>query len=137
MERDESAKGPEVYEVPSGREVILQLRKDARLASETLPGETTDGKGETSTEVKNTLYPELKKWLPPFLIKKDITARSPKMVIKSGVGGPDIVVEFVSYNQSVQSTAGSQRFIIKCDEEPPKAFWEEQLPRLFGGGRLA
>jgi hypothetical protein len=101
------------------------------LASETLPGETTDGKGETSTEVKNTLYPELKKWLPAFLIKKDITARSPKMVIKSGVGGPDIVVEFVSYNQSVQSTAGSQRFIIKCDEEPPKAFWEEQLPRLL------
>ncbi len=105
--------------------------RTARLASETLPGETTDAKGETSTEVKNTLYPEFKKWLPPFLLKKDITARSPKMVLKSGVGGPDIVVEFVSYNQSVQSTAGSQRFIIKCDEEPPKPFWDEQLPRLL------
>ena len=105
--------------------------RTARLASETLPGETTDQKGDTSTEVKNTLYPELKKWLPPFLIKKDITARSPKMVIKSGVGGPEIVIDFVSYNQSVQSTAGSQRFIIKCDEEPPKAFWDEQLPRLL------
>ena len=105
--------------------------RTARLASETLPGETTDAAGQTSTEVKNTLYPEFKKWLPPFLLKKDITARSAKMVLKSGVGGPDIVVEFVSYNQSVQSTAGSQRFIIKCDEEPPKAFWDEQLPRLL------
>jgi hypothetical protein len=59
----------------------------------------------------------LKRWLPPFLIKKDITQRSPKMVIKSVLGGPDIVVEFVSYGQSVQSTAGSQRFIIACVAE--------------------
>jgi hypothetical protein len=105
--------------------------RTGRFASETLPGETTDEKGQVSTEVRNTLYPEFKKWLPSFLIKKDITARSPKMVLKSGVGGPDIVVEFVSYSQSVQSTAGSQRFWIVCDEEPPLPFWNEQLPRLL------
>ena len=88
-----------------------------RFASETLPGDSGDEKGQLSTETKNTLYPELKRWLPPFLIKKDITQRSPKMVIKSVLGGPDIVVEFVSYGQSVQSTAGSQRFIIACVAE--------------------
>jgi hypothetical protein len=105
--------------------------RTGRFASETLPGETTDDRGQTSTEVRNSLYPEFKKWLPPFLIKKDITARSPKMILKSALGGPDIVVEYVSYSQSVQSTAGSQRFFIVCDEEPPKPFWEEQLPRLL------
>ena len=53
------------------------------------------------------------------------------MVVKSGLGGPEIVVEFVSYNQSVQSTAGSQKFLVWCDESPPKPFYEEQLPRLL------
>ena len=105
--------------------------RTVRFASETLPGDTMDEKGQVSTETRNTLYPEFKRWLPPFLIKKDITSRSPKMVVKSAVGGPDIVVEFVSYGQSVQSTAGSQRFIIVCDEEPPYPFWSEQLPRLL------
>lgn len=44
-----------------------------RFASEVLPGDT--GKG--GKEIKNTQYPEFKKWLPPSLIKKDITFRSP------------------------------------------------------------
>ena len=40
-----------------------------RFSSETLPNEA-EGK-----EVRNTQYPEFKKWLPPSLIKKDITIR--------------------------------------------------------------
>jgi hypothetical protein len=102
-----------------------------RFASETLPGETTDEKGQMSTEVKNTQYPEFKKWLPPYLLKKDITARSPKMIVRSQLSGQDIVVEFVSYNQTVQSTAGTQKFLCWCDEQPSQGFYQEQLPRLL------
>jgi len=41
-----------------------------RFASERLPGEG----GDNNREIKNTQYPEFKKWLPPSLIKKDITS---------------------------------------------------------------
>src|SRR3989337_4215906 len=57
-----------------------------RFASETLPNDP-EGEGE----VKNTLYPALKKWLPPSLIKKDITARRSAMTIRDIQGGPDII----------------------------------------------
>lgn len=88
-----------------------------RFASETLPGDTTGDKGGLTAEVKNTQYPEFKKWLPPFLVKKDITSRSTKMLVADPFGGQDIVVEFVSYNQSVQSTAGTQKLAIWCVAE--------------------
>ncbi len=97
-----------------------------RFCSETLPMEPS-GTGE----VKNTIYPEFKKWLPPFLIKKDITIRKPVMTIRDFQGGPDIVVEFVSYNQEVQSQAGVDRWSIYLDEESPQKFYEEQIPRLI------
>lgn len=89
-----------------------------RFCSATLPGQssTTEIDGGTS-EVKNTQYPEFKKWLPPHLIKKDITVRNPALVIEDPYGGKDIVVEFVSYSQSVQSTAGVQRLSIWCVAE--------------------
>ncbi len=102
-----------------------------RFCSETLPGQSTNisSTGE-SAEVKNTQYPEFKKWLPPHLIKKDITFRNPSMLISDPYGGKDITIDFVSYNQSVQSTAGTQRASIWCDESPSLDFYEEQLPRL-------
>jgi len=114
-----------------------------RFASETLPGqkETGGGDADQSSEVKNTVYPEFKKWLPSFLIKKDITARNTAMTLhnpmrgwewgKLQYDGPDIVVEFVSYSQSVQAGAGVQRLSVWCDEEPPMPFWEEQAARLL------
>jgi len=103
-----------------------------RFCSDSLPGESSNVNFEgVSAEVKNTQYPEFKKWLPPFLIKKDITHRRPTMIIKDIWGGNDIIVEFVSYNQSVQSTAGHQRVSIWLDEQPPPAFYEEQRPRLL------
>ena len=115
-----------------------------RMASENLP-EDKEGSGAESAEIRNRTYPELKKWLPPFLLKRDITARTKAIIITNpnkgevfGLGdkavaydGPDIVVEFVSYSQDVQSGAGSQRLAVSCDEEPGEAFWEEQLPRLI------
>ena len=113
-----------------------------RFCSETLPSEKGDtGKDGSSAETKNTVYPEFKKWLPSFLIKKDITFRTPMMVVKDPFAGStfgdieyegeDIIVDFVSYNQSAQSTAGVQRLSIWCDEEPPSDFYKEQLPRLL------
>jgi len=102
-----------------------------RFASETLPGQSADKVGG-GIEVKNTIYPEIKRWIPQSIIKKDITARSPSITLKALLsGGPDITCEFVSYGQSTQSTAGTQRFRVWCDEEPPWAFYEEQLPRLL------
>ena len=35
-----------------------------------------------SAEVKNTVYPAFKKWLPPSWIKKDITFRNLAMIIR-------------------------------------------------------
>lgn len=116
-----------------------------RFCSETLPGEKdTSGRGEgegQSSEVKNTVYPEFKKWLPAFLIKKDITYRRPTLILHNpwrGVQfgdqvypGDDILIEFVSYSQTVQAGAGVQRVSVWCDEEPPYDFYQEQLPRLI------
>jgi len=114
-----------------------------RLCSENLPMEK-EGSGADSAEIKNRTYPELKKWLPPFLIIKDISQRNPSLKIQDinsgcvfGEGpnaiqykGKDIIFEFVSYSQVAQSTAGTQRLAIFADEEPPYTFYEEQMPRL-------
>ena len=103
-----------------------------RFGSQNLPGQSANVSDEGfSAEVKNTQYPELKKWLPPFLIKKDITFRTPTMIIKDPFEGPDIVIEFVSYNQTVQSVAGTQRMSVWMDESPSFDFYEEQIPRLI------
>lgn len=115
-----------------------------RFCSETLPGDkdtvASDGSGQ-SGDVRNTIYPEFKKWLPQFLIKKDITARVPAIRIRDPwMGykfgdylhkGDDTIVEFTSYGQRIQAAAGVQRLSIWMDEEPPYDFYEEQLPRLL------
>ena len=129
-----------------GEDIIVHERKLKvfRFCSQTLPGEkeTIEGGDGMSAEVKNAVYPEFKRWLPPILIKKDITFRSYAMIIKDPWAGQnllrdevykgmDSVVEFVSYSQSVQATAGTQKCSVWVDEEPPKDFWEEQIPRLW------
>jgi hypothetical protein len=106
-----------------------------RFASETLPNDPDGG------EAKNTQYPEFKKWLPAGLVKKDITMRNSVLTVKSPYGYPDIYVEFVSYSQSIQRTAGQQRASVWLDENGGKGFFEEQPPRLLaaseeGGGDL-
>jgi hypothetical protein len=119
-----------------------------RFASEVSPNESGGtGTEGSSAETRNTQYPEFKKWLPSFLIKKDITARINNLVLhdpKAGhvfgenedgtpmvYNGGDIVVEFVSYNMSAQATAGVQRMSIWEDEEAPYEFHSEQGPRLL------
>jgi hypothetical protein len=112
-----------------------------RFCADTLPNDKGDtGVGSDSIEVKNTTYPAFKKWLPHFLLKKDITARNSSMIIidpNSGMQfgdleyeGGDIVVEFVSYHQPSMG-AGVQRLSTWMDEEAPYEFYKEQLPRLF------
>jgi len=127
-----------------GEPLRIHKRKSRifRFASEVLPGESdTIGSDDTmAAEINNASYPELKKWLPPHLIKKDIVARKPRMVIFDPNRGynfdglvyddGDIVVEFVAYHQTVQRTAGVQRLSCFCDEEPPSDWYEEQPPRL-------
>ena len=137
-------KFPEVCTFCGAKTVIHQRNsKKIRLASETLPGdkESTSADGTETAETKNTVYPELKKWMPPYLIKRDITFRNPAMVVEDIFAGmelngsrnkaSDIVFDFVSYSQSIQAGAGVQRMSVFCDEEPPKDFWDEQIPRLL------
>lgn len=95
-----------------------------RFCSETLP---TDPEGGD----RNTIYPVLKRLLPKWMIKKDVTQRKPIMTIKDLQGGPDFYVEFVSYGQELQSQAGVQRASVYIDENCPRSFFEEQLPRLL------
>lgn len=97
-----------------------------RFCANALPLETSD-----EGEVKNTIYPQFKKFLPPSLIEKEVSQRKPTLVIKSPLGGRNVVIEFVSYGQEVQSQAGFQRLSCFMDEESPKSFYEEQLPRLL------
>ena len=128
-----------------GNKIIIHKRKSRifRFASQTLPTEKEELGGDTaqSAEINNTQYPEFKKWLPKFLIKKDITVRNPAIIIYDPLAGKwfgdqqhkgaDIVVEFQSYVQAVQAGAGVQRMSCWCDEEPPFDFFEEQFPRLL------
>lgn len=95
-----------------------------RFASENLPGEKDEN------EVKNTQYPVLKRRLPLSLIDVDITARN-KVVTVACPGGGKVQLEFVSFSQSTQSTAGQQRKSVWLDEEASKDFYEEQIPRLL------
>lgn len=118
-----------------GEELKVHERhsRTIRLCSAKLPGESQNAsaKGDISLETKNTLYPAFKRWLPPFLLKKDITARNLSQAILDPYGGSDIVLEYVSYSQEVQDTAGVQRMSIGFDEAPPQDFYEEQGPRLL------
>lgn len=127
-------KCPKDFMCTCGKELKKHKRSSRvfRFCSENLPGQSSNVSvdGE-SAEVKNTQYPEFKKWLPPVLIKKDITFRIPSMIISDPYGGSDIIVEFVSYNQRTQAMAGVQRVSIWCDEAPSPDFYEEQLPRLL------
>jgi hypothetical protein len=100
--------------------------RTVRLASENLPGDNEE------TEVKNTIYPVLKRRFNPSWIKRDITARRPIVTIANHITGPKpFQFEFVSYGQTVQSGAGTQRLSVYADESLPYEFFEEQLPRLL------
>ena len=107
-----------------------------RFCSELLPTASGDlgqksvaTDGEMSDEVKNTTYPEFKKWLPSSLIIGDITSRNLTMKLLDIWGGPNIMVEFVGYNQGVQATAGPQRKSIWCVAEGQRVLMSDGVWR--------
>ena len=102
-----------------------------RVGAETLPNEKApDG------EVRNTVYPTFKRLLPSSCIKQDITIRKPVLIIRDiWQGGADIIIEFVSYGQETQTQAGQQRWSVYLDEQSPKSFYEEQIPRLLAASQ--
>jgi phage terminase large subunit-like protein len=116
-------------------EIYVSPFRKMRFASESLPGQggvTGDtASGGSAIEARNTLYPELMKWIPKYMVKKDINSRSTVMQIRDIWGGPDILPEFVSYSQDTQAMAGVQLAGIAFDEEPPPAFFEEMRMRLL------
>lgn len=128
-----------------GAEIVIHKRKTRifRFASEKLPTEKDDIEGDSSqsAEIKNPQYPEFKKWLPPWMIRKDITVRNPAMtILDPNAGcvfngmkyiGADVIVEFVSFSQQVAAGAGVQRLSCWIDESCPFDFYEEQIPRLL------
>lgn len=146
LDTSEVVKFPMNLECSCGAKLKIHQRLSStyRFCSENLPMDK-EGSGIESSEIRNRTYPELKKWLPPYLIKRDISQRSPSMRISDPNAGctfgneqnaifypgKDIVVEFLSYSQEVQSGAGQQRISVFCDEESPYAFYEEQPPRLM------
>ena len=134
-----------------GSKIRIHKRKSLvfRLASEISPSDRNSfgtGDNKTIAEVRSTMYPEFKKWLPDYLIardkfgkKLDISTRSSTTILNNPnagrtfckdivYNGQNIVIEYVSYTQSVQSSAGKQRLNILLDEESPEDFWEEQYP---------
>lgn len=126
-------------------QVHKRFCKIFRFCSETLPAEKVDAENLGEGEVKNTIYPAFKKWLPPYLIKQDKTFRNCTLRLYDpynnwnfGEGknaihyeGDDIIVEFCSYSQSVQSQSGVQRLSVWCDEEPPFEYYIEEKRRLI------
>lgn len=105
-----------------------------RFASQSLPTNKNSSGGDASDrsgEVVNTQYPEFTRWLPPFLLKKDITARSSTQIIIDPYGGEDIIIEYVSYNQPAQRVAGHKRTGLWLDELAPEPFYDEQPARLM------
>lgn len=136
---------PKDWICPKCKSEINVHERDSRIlrfAAETLPGEMekVDEHGG-SAEVTNTVYPEFCKWLPPAFIKKDLKHRSMAMILvdpnngrvfcDKQYKGQDIIVEFVSYKQSVQTVSGQRRISCWMDEEPPYDFYEEQIGRLI------
>ncbi len=109
-----------------------------RFASQTMPGSESAAKGkgsgrEANTETKNTQFIELMKWMPAHLLRdKKISVRDATLrVLDPFPTGMDIVIEFVSFGQVVQSSAGVQRMSNWLDELPSKEFFDEQVPRML------
>lgn len=101
-----------------------RLAKKIRCISSSLPESTS------ADEQDNAQYTELKKFIPPELILKDITARSQNLVVRSPTHGKTIF-EFRSSKQELQDLGKIQLSSVWHDEETPKAIREECKMRLL------
>ncbi len=101
-----------------------RLSKNIRCLSSSLPI------SKDENESTNMQYHELKKFLPPESIAKDVTARSSVLKVSNSDGGYTYF-DFMSWKQDLQDTASVQRCSLWEDEEPPKVFREESRRRLL------
>jgi hypothetical protein len=83
-----------------------------------------------ASESDSQQYLELKRLLPPEMILQDISARNKTMTLSTPLHGKSYI-EFMSFNQELQSQGGSQRSSIWEDEEPPRSHREESKMRLL------
>lgn len=102
------------------------LNKPIRFISKCLP------KGPGDEE--NQQYVEFKRFVPKDYIKKDVTARSASMAIKSPYCGPDLKVEFMAKTQEIDAFMSVQRSAYYQDEEIDRTKWDENQMRLLREG---
>jgi len=79
---------------------------------------------------ENQQYVEFKRLFPTDYIKRDITSRSPHMILRDPGGGADKKIEFLSKKQDVDAFMSVQRASIYQDEEIEKIKWDENQSRL-------
>jgi len=106
------------------------LARKVRCMSSSLP------ENDSEEEQDNTQYLELKRFLPPEMIEKDITARSKNLVVRRplGLSSPKTIFEFRSSKQELQDVGKIQLSSVWHDEETPKGHREECKMRLFAEG---
>lgn len=96
-----------------------------RFASQNMPSSETTvaNKGKkredgVMSETKNAQLVELLKWIPSHLLKeKKISIRDANLYIADPYNVGDIIIEFVSFSQVTQSSAGVQRLSTWCIAE--------------------
>jgi phage terminase large subunit-like protein len=81
--------------------------------------------------IQKIILPEFARWLPPSYLKNgswtdSYSVRDRTLTLENGS-----FVEFMSYEQELDSFAGTSRDFLHCDEEPPKAVFEENTARLI------
>lgn len=90
---------------------------------------TSHWRPEGNNANENPQYTELKKWLPPSVIKRDVTARDARMILS--VYGTEKIIEFKSVKQDIEAFAGTQIDANWEDEEVPKEIHDENMMRLL------
>ncbi len=110
------------------------LMKKVRCMSSSLPENNDPGMSD------NAQYVELKKLIPPWMILKDITARSQNLVVRRppGLNTDRTVFEFRSSKQELQDLGKINLSSVWHDEETPEDKRTECQMRLIqeGGDEL-
>jgi hypothetical protein len=101
------------------------LKHPIRCVSKSLP--------KSDADQENAQYVEIRRRYPPDQIKKDVTARSPMMTVKS-LKGVEHKIEFMSKNMDIEAFMSVQRSAYYQDEEIEKIKWDECQMRLLSCG---
>lgn len=99
------------------------LNKPMRFVSKIKPGDKDDE--------ENQQYVEFKRFVPDYLVEKDVTARSAQMIIRRPKSGQKVKVEFMSSHQDHDAFMSVQRAALYQDEEIDKIKFDENQMRLL------